>query len=94
MSVMALPRSLQNSRVEVIVLPAMAKFSHCFISNEKERTTMRTEDTYGKNMKRNEMMESARMIRWKFFRYQQAEIIYSLSHKKLMELPAIIVSGL
>ena len=31
-------------------------------------------------------MEAARRLRRKFLRYQQAEIVYSLSHKKLMEL--------
>ena len=47
---------------------------------------MRTEDCYGKTMGTNGAMEAARRIRRKFLRYQQAEIIYSLSHKKLMEL--------
>ena len=31
-------------------------------------------------------MEAARRLRRKFLRYQQAEIVYSLSHKKLMEM--------
>lgn len=47
---------------------------------------MRTEDMYFKAQKRNEVQEAARMLRRKFLRYQQAEIVYSLSHKKLMEL--------
>lgn len=47
---------------------------------------MRTEDMYGKSRNRNEVQEQARMLRRKFLRYQQAEIVYSLSHKKLMEL--------
>ncbi len=47
---------------------------------------MRTEDMYFKSQRRNEAQESARMLRRKFLRYQQAEIVYSLSHKKLLEL--------
>jgi uncharacterized alpha-E superfamily protein len=38
------------------------------------------------NKKRSEVKEEARRLRRKFLRYQQAEIVYSLSHKKLMEL--------
>lgn len=47
---------------------------------------MRTEDMYCKEQKRSEVMEAARRLRRKFLRYQQAEIVYSLSHKKLMKL--------
>ena len=47
---------------------------------------MRTEDMYYNKQKRSEVMEAARRLRRKFLRYQQAEIVYSLSHKKLMEL--------
>ncbi len=47
---------------------------------------MRTEDMYYNEQKRSEVMEAARRLRRKFLRYQQAEIVYSLSHKKLMEL--------
>lgn len=47
---------------------------------------MRTEDMYYNERKRSEVMEAARRLRRKFLRYQQAEIVYSLSHKKLMEL--------
>ena len=43
---------------------------------------MRTEDMYYNEQKRSEVMEAARRL----LRYQQAEIVYSLSHKKLMEL--------
>ena len=38
------------------------------------------------NMYYNQVKEEARRLRRKFLRYQQAEIVYSLSHKKLMEL--------
>lgn len=47
---------------------------------------MRTENTYYNEQKRSDVMEAARRLRRKFLRYQQAEIVYSLSHKKLMEL--------
>lgn len=47
---------------------------------------MRTEDMNYNEQKRSEVMEAARRLRKKFLRYQQAEIVYSLSHKKLMEL--------
>ena len=47
---------------------------------------MRTEDMYYNKQKRSEVMETARRLRRKFLRYQQEEIVYSLSHKKLMEL--------
>ena len=47
---------------------------------------MKTEDKYYNDQKRSEVMETARRLRSKYLRYQQAEIVYSLSHKKLMEL--------
>ena len=47
---------------------------------------MKTEDRYYNDQKRSEVMETARRLRRKYLRYQQAEIVYSLSHKKLMEL--------
>ena len=47
---------------------------------------MRTEDMYYNEQKRSEVMEAARRLRRKFLRYQQAENVYSLSHKKLMEM--------
>lgn len=40
---------------------------------------------YYNQQKRSEVKE-ARRLRRKFLRYQQAEIVYSLSHKKMMEL--------
>lgn len=48
---------------------------------------MKTENMYYNQQKRSEVKEEARRLRRKFLRYQQAEIVYSLSHKKLMELP-------
>ena len=49
-------------------------------------TDLKTEDMYYNQQKRSEVKEEARRLRRKFLRYQQAEIVYSLSHKKLMEL--------
>ena len=36
--------------------------------------------------KRNEVRESAKRLRKQFLRYKDAEIVYSIQHKKLMEL--------
>ena len=36
--------------------------------------------------KRNDIRESAKRIRSQFLRYKDAEIIYSLQHKKILEL--------
>lgn len=52
----------------------------------KGETDLKTENMYYNQQKRSEVKEEARRLRRKFLRYQQAEIVYSLSHKKLMEL--------
>lgn len=36
--------------------------------------------------KRNDIRESAKRLRRQFLRYKDAEIVYSLSHKKLLEM--------
>jgi len=36
--------------------------------------------------KRNDVKESAKRLRRQFLRYKDAEIVYSLQHKKLLEL--------
>ncbi len=36
--------------------------------------------------KRNDVRESAKRLRRQFLRYKDAEIVYSLQHKKLLEL--------
>ena len=36
--------------------------------------------------KRSEIREGARKLRKQYLRYKEAEIIYSMSHKKLLEL--------
>lgn len=41
---------------------------------------------YAPIMSMKEVPDHLRKLRRKFLRYQQAELVYSLSHKKLMEL--------
>ena len=36
--------------------------------------------------KRNDVRESAKRLRRQFLRYKDAEIVYSITHKKLLEL--------
>lgn len=36
--------------------------------------------------KRNDVRENAKMLRRQFLRYKDAEIVYSIQHKKLLEL--------
>lgn len=36
--------------------------------------------------KRNDVQESAKRLRRQFLRYKEAEIVYSLQHKKILEL--------
>ena len=55
---------------------------------------MKTEDRYYNDQKRSEVMEAARRLRRKYLRYQQAEIVYSLSRKKLTELAIVILKTL
>lgn len=40
--------------------------------------------------KRNDVRESAKRIRRQFLRYKDAEIVYSLQHKKILELAILI----
>ena len=45
--------------------------------------------------KRNDVRESAKRIRRQFLRYKDAEIVYSLQHKKILELASesIVISS-
>ena len=52
----------------------------------KGETDLKTENMYYNEQEAFRIKEEARRLRRKFLRYQQAEIVYSLSHKKLMEL--------
>ena len=56
------------------------------MQESKGEIDLKTEDMYYNQQKRSEVQETARRLRRKFLRYQQAEIVYRLSHKKLMEL--------
>ena len=60
----------------------------------KGETDLKTENMYYNQQKRSEVKEEARRLRRKFLRYQQAEIVYSLSHKKLMELAIYRMDGI
>ena len=39
--------------------------------------------------KRNEVKDSIRKVRKKFLRYKEAEVVYSIQHKKLLELAGL-----
>ena len=39
--------------------------------------------------KRNEVKDSNRKVRKKFLRYKEAEVVYSIQHKKLLELAGL-----
>ncbi len=41
---------------------------------------------YSELQKRNEVRESAKKLRRQFLRYKDAEIVYGITHKKLLEL--------
>lgn len=45
-----------------------------------------TTKSYYDSKKRNDVRESAKRLRRQFLRYKDAEIVYSLQHKKLLEL--------
>ena len=43
-------------------------------------------DDYYSVARRKEIREESRKLRKKFLRYKEAEIVYSIQHKKLLEL--------
>ncbi|SKC04297.1 hypothetical protein SAMN06296386_11530 [Lachnospiraceae bacterium] len=43
-------------------------------------------DDYYSVARRKEVREESKRLRKKFFRYKEAEIVYSIQHKKLLEL--------
>ena len=47
---------------------------------------MKQESSYYDIIRRSEIKEENRRLRRLFLRYKEAEIIYSMSHKKLLEL--------
>ena len=44
------------------------------------------EDQYYDLQRRTEIKDTARELRRKYLRYKDAEIVYSITHKKLLEL--------
>lgn len=46
----------------------------------------REKSVYGDPTNRAEMLDNMRVLRRRFLRYKDAEIVYSLEHKKLLEL--------
>ena len=44
------------------------------------------EDKYFDIEKRTEIRETARKLRRQFLRYQEAELVYSMTHRKLLEI--------
>ena len=44
------------------------------------------EDQYYDIQRRTEIKDAARELRRKYLRYKDAEIVYSITHKKLLEL--------
>lgn len=46
----------------------------------------RREKLYSDLQKRNEVRENAKKLRRQFLRYKDAEIVYGIAHKKLLEL--------
>lgn len=55
--------------------------------NQKGKTAMISDKTkaYYDLKKRNDVRESAKKLRRQFLRYKDAEIVYSMSHKLLLE---------
>jgi hypothetical protein len=53
----------------------------------KRRNAMQSEnDEYYSIERRKEIKDEAKKLRRKFLRYKEAEIVYSIQHKKLLEL--------
>lgn len=46
----------------------------------------RREKLYSNLQKRNEVRENVKKLRRQFLRYKDAEIVYGIAHKKLLEL--------
>lgn len=64
-----------------------ASFCHDKIKQEGPRYMISDETKeYYDLKKRNDVRESAKRLRRQFLRYKDAEIVYSLQHKKLLEL--------
>ena len=47
-------------------------------------------DEYKDIERKDEVTRGVRKLRRKFFRYKEAEYVYSIEHKKLLELQALL----
>ena len=54
--------------------------------SETEVTTVAQESAYYDIIRRSEVKEESRKLRRLFLRYKEAEIVYSIQHRKLLEL--------
>lgn len=57
-----------------------------FVTNLAKRREKRMEDQYYDIQRRTEIKDTARELRRKYLRYKDAELVYSIQHKKLLEL--------
>ena len=71
-------------RVVFFALGKSKAFKHSTINQKSEDITV--EEQYYDIERRTAIKEEARMFRRKFLTYEQAEVIYSISHRKLRDL--------
>ena len=57
-----------------------------FVTNLAKRREKHMEDQYYDIQRRTEIKDTARELRRKYLRYKDAELVYSIQHKKLLEL--------
>ena len=66
--------------------PVYFSFNNHIRISETEVTTVAQESAYYDIIRRSEVKEESRKLRRLFLRYKEAEIVYSIQHKKLLEL--------
>ena len=66
--------------------PVYFSFNNPIRISETEVTTVAQESAYYDIIRRSEVKEESRKLRRLFLRYKEAEIVYSIQHKKLLEL--------
>lgn len=57
-----------------------------FVTNLAKKKQKHMEDQYYDIQRRTEIKDTAREYRKKYLRYEDGEIVYSITHKKLLEL--------
>lgn len=57
-----------------------------FVTNLEKKEQKHVEDQYYDIQRRTEIKDTARELRRKYLRYKDAELVYSIQHKKLLEL--------